>query len=83
MFSAFQVRYQQKQREEIERKRSELAGLSATSAIDLNENNKIHIGNGKVYSPKRLTPSRTFYHIFQIFLRRYRIYVLKILYASL
>lgn len=42
------MRYQQKQKEEIERKRSELAGLSATTAIDLNENSKIHIGKGKV-----------------------------------
>lgn len=42
------MRYQQKQKEEIERKRSEMAPRTTPLTLDLNENNKIHIGNGKV-----------------------------------
>ncbi|XP_031617765.1 ankyrin repeat-containing protein kinase A isoform X2 [Contarinia nasturtii] len=44
------IRYQQKQREEMERKRNEFIGSRpAVSPLDLNDNNnKIHIGNGKV-----------------------------------
>lgn len=43
------MRYQQKQKEEMDRKRNELIGSRTTvPMLDLNENNKIQIGNGKV-----------------------------------
>lgn len=43
------MRYQQKQKEEMERKRNEMIGSrTAVPVLDLNENNRIQIGNGKV-----------------------------------
>lgn len=43
------MRYQQKQREEMERKRNEFMGSrGALTGFDLNESNRIHIGKGKV-----------------------------------
>lgn len=49
----FQIRYQQKQKEEMERKRNEFIGTRPpVTPLDLNDNNKIQIGNGKViFSP--------------------------------
>lgn len=41
------MRYQQKQREEMERKRNEYT-RATVPGHDLNESNKIQIGNGKV-----------------------------------
>lgn len=41
------MRYQQKQREEMERKRNEYT-RATVPGLDLNESNKILIGNGKV-----------------------------------
>lgn len=44
-----QIRYQQKQKEEMDRKRNEfISSRAAISPLDFNENNRIHIGNGKV-----------------------------------
>lgn len=48
------MRYQQKQREEMERKRNEYIGSRGgrIPALELNsESNKIQIGNGKVCIP--------------------------------
>lgn len=43
------MRYQQKQREEMERKRNEfISSRGGIPGFDLNESNKIQIGNGKV-----------------------------------
>lgn len=45
------MRYQQKQRDEMERKRNEYVGSRSTRIPGLelnNDSNKIHIGNGKV-----------------------------------
>lgn len=43
------MRYQQKQREEMERKRNEFIGSrGGLSGFDLSESNRIQIGNGKV-----------------------------------
>lgn len=47
-FTMFQMRYQQKQKEEMDRKRNELGSRAASSPFDLNDNNRIQIGNGKV-----------------------------------
>ncbi|XP_055322298.1 uncharacterized protein LOC129578157 isoform X2 [Sitodiplosis mosellana] len=45
----FQIRYQQKQKEEMERKRNEFIGSRPpVTPLDLSDNNKIQIGNGKV-----------------------------------
>lgn len=46
---SLQIRYQQKQKEEMDRKRNEfISSRAAISPLDFNENNRIHIGNGKV-----------------------------------
>lgn len=48
------MRYQQKQREEMERKRNEYVGPrgSRIPSLELNsDSSKIHIGNGKVCTP--------------------------------
>lgn len=42
------MRYQQKQKEEMDRKRNELGSRAASSPFELNDNHRIQIGNGKV-----------------------------------
>lgn len=42
------MRYQQKQKQELQQKRNEMTGGRTLAALDSNDNSKIQIGNGKV-----------------------------------